>query len=72
MLTEVAGAILDGAPIDWVAAESSADEAERELLAPLRLVASWPTFIVAMPIPRRCLPREWTTPRLRCSWSGSS
>ena len=39
VLADVAGAILDGAPIDWVAAESSADEAERQLLAPLRLVA---------------------------------
>ena len=39
VLAEVAGAILDGTPIDWVAAESSADEAERQLLPPLQLVA---------------------------------
>ena len=39
VLADVAGAILDGLPIDWASAESSADEPERQLLHPLRLVA---------------------------------
>ena len=39
LLADLAGAILDGTPIDWDAAESSADEAERPLVAHLRLVA---------------------------------
>jgi len=40
LLTDLAGAILDGSPIDWASAESSADEMERALLDPLRLVAN--------------------------------
>jgi serine/threonine protein kinase/Tfp pilus assembly protein PilF len=40
LLADLAGAILDGSPIDWASAESSADERERPLLDPLRLLAS--------------------------------
>jgi serine/threonine-protein kinase len=40
LIDDLAGAILDGSPIDWVSAESSADEGERPLLDPLRLLAS--------------------------------
>jgi serine/threonine-protein kinase len=39
LLADLAGAILDGSPIDWASAESSADEIERPLLDPLRLLA---------------------------------
>ena len=37
---DVAGAILDGTPIDWSSAASRADEAERSLLDPLRVVSA--------------------------------
>jgi eukaryotic-like serine/threonine-protein kinase len=40
LLADLAGAILDGSPIDWASAESSADESNRPLLGPLRLLAS--------------------------------
>jgi hypothetical protein len=33
-------AILDGTPIDWAGAESSADEASRPVLAELRVLAA--------------------------------
>jgi len=39
LIEDLAGAILDGSPIDWSSAESSADEFERPLLDPLRLLA---------------------------------
>jgi eukaryotic-like serine/threonine-protein kinase len=38
-LADVAGAILDGTDVDWPALESAADDAERSVLASLRLVA---------------------------------
>jgi serine/threonine protein kinase/Tfp pilus assembly protein PilF len=40
LLADLADAILDGSPIDWASAESGADEMERPLLDPLRLLAS--------------------------------
>jgi serine/threonine protein kinase/tetratricopeptide (TPR) repeat protein len=40
LVADVAGAILDGAPIDWGSAESSADLADRPLLAQLRVVST--------------------------------
>jgi TolB-like protein len=40
LVADLAGAILDGTPIDWAAAESSADLDERLLLGHLRLVAA--------------------------------
>jgi Tol biopolymer transport system component len=40
LIGDLAGAILDGAPIDWASAESSADGAERPLLEELRLLAT--------------------------------
>lgn len=40
LIDDLAGAILDGSPIDWASAESRADESERPLLDPLRLLAS--------------------------------
>ena len=39
-IEDLAGAILDGASIDWASAESSADFAERPLLNQLRLLAT--------------------------------
>ncbi len=40
LLDDLAGAILDGRPIDWKSAESAADEGERALLDPLRILAT--------------------------------
>ncbi len=40
LLTDLADAILDGRPIDWGSAESRANELERSLLEPLRLLAN--------------------------------
>ena len=40
LVPDLAGAVLDGTPIDWASAESSADEASRPLLAELRVVAA--------------------------------
>jgi TolB-like protein/Tfp pilus assembly protein PilF/predicted Ser/Thr protein kinase len=39
-VTDLAGAILDGDPIDWASAESSVDFTDRALIGHLRLVAS--------------------------------
>ena len=39
-LASLAGAILDGSPVDWASAESGADERDRPLIGPLRLLAS--------------------------------
>ena len=40
LVPDLAGAVLDGTPIDWAAAESSADESNRPLLAELRVLAA--------------------------------
>jgi serine/threonine-protein kinase len=40
LVAELAVAVLDGAPVDWVAAESSADEADRTLIHHLRVIAT--------------------------------
>ena len=40
LLADLAGAILDGSPIDWASAESGTNERDRPLLGPLRLLAS--------------------------------
>src|SRR4029450_6095368 len=40
VLIDVAGAILDGAEVDWASAESSVEESDRALLDPLRIVAT--------------------------------
>ena len=40
LVADLAGAVLDGTPIDWAAAESGADEANRPLLAELRVLAT--------------------------------
>ena len=37
-VSDLAGAALDGTPIDWTAAESGADEARRALLAELKVL----------------------------------
>jgi eukaryotic-like serine/threonine-protein kinase len=37
-VSDLAGAVLDGTPIDWTAAESGADEARRGLLAELKVL----------------------------------
>ena len=40
LVAELAGAVLDGTPIDWAAAASSADEADRALIQHLRVIAT--------------------------------
>jgi eukaryotic-like serine/threonine-protein kinase len=40
LLDELAGAILDGTPVDWTSAESNAGEFDRALLAPLKALAT--------------------------------
>src|SRR5215510_12243908 len=40
LLDDIAGAVLDGAAVDWAAAESSADAAARRIVGHLRLVSS--------------------------------
>jgi serine/threonine-protein kinase len=52
LVTDLAGAILDGATIDWETAESGADQTERALLAPLRRLATLADF-------HRGLPFQW-------------
>ena len=39
VLTDIAGAILDGTPVDWEAAQTGADSAEAGLLSKLRVVS---------------------------------
>jgi hypothetical protein len=39
-LTELAGAVLDGAPVDWDAADSDAAPAERPLVRQLKAIAA--------------------------------
>jgi serine/threonine-protein kinase len=54
---DIAGAILDGAAIDWEMRESGADEQERALLGPLRRLATLADF-------HRRLPGQWGHLRL--------
>ncbi len=44
VLADLAGAVLDGTPIDWAAAESSADQANRALLEQLKVLATLADF----------------------------
>jgi TolB-like protein len=57
LVPDVAGAILDGAAVDWEVAESGADEQERALLGPLRRLATLADF-------HRGLPTHWGHLRL--------
>jgi serine/threonine-protein kinase len=57
LVPDVAGAILDGAAIDWKTAESTADARERALLGPLRRLATLVDF-------HRGLPTHWGHLRL--------
>ncbi len=49
LIENLAGAILDGAPIDWASAESSADDTQRPLVDQLRLLASVATLHRRLP-----------------------
>jgi serine/threonine protein kinase len=40
LVSDLAGAVLDGTAIDWAAAESSADESSRAVLAELKVLAT--------------------------------
>jgi TolB-like protein len=51
LVPDLAGAVLDGTPIDWAAAESSADEANRPLLAELRVLATLADLHRRLPLP---------------------
>jgi TolB-like protein/Flp pilus assembly protein TadD len=53
LVADLAGAVLDGTPIDWAAAESNADETNRPLLEQLRVLATLADV-------HRCLPRSLT------------
>ena len=52
LVADLAGALLDGTPIDWTAAESSADETNRPLLAELRVLATLADLHRRLPVPR--------------------
>ena len=54
LVPDLAGAVLDGTPIDWVAAESTADEGNRPLIEQLRVLAALADL-------HRCLARQATT-----------
>ena len=43
-VTDLAGAILDGAPVDWRTVQSTANETERPLLEQLRVLATLAEF----------------------------
>jgi TolB-like protein/Tfp pilus assembly protein PilF len=51
LVSDLAGAVLDGTPIDWAAAESGADEANRPLLAELRVLAALADLHRRLPVP---------------------
>ena len=56
LVPDLAGAVLDGTPIDWAGAESSADEASRPVLAELRILAA------LADVHRRLPPHDQTAP----------
>ena len=56
LVTDLARAVLDGTPIDWAGAESSADEANRPVLAELRVLAA------LADVHRRLPPHDDTVP----------
>jgi hypothetical protein len=58
LIDNLAGAILDGAPIDLASAESSADDTQRPLVDQLRLLAGVATLHRRLPSP---LPSEFRT-----------
>ena len=51
LIPDLASAVLDGTPIDWAAAESSADEANRPVLAELRVLATLADLHRRLPLP---------------------
>ena len=57
VLIDVAGAILDGAQVDWASAESSVEESDRALLDPLRVVAALADVHRRLPEPVKKRPR---------------
>jgi serine/threonine protein kinase/Tfp pilus assembly protein PilF len=57
-LVDLAGAILDGSAIDWASAESRADETDRPLLGPLKLLASLADLHRRLSSPGSEAPRE--------------
>ena len=67
LVAELAGAVLDGTPIDWAAAESSADEADRALLEHLRVMATLADLHRRQPVPRSQTPLAG--PRASCRLS---
>jgi len=50
LVPDLAGAVLDGAPIDWAGAESTADVASRPVLAELRVLAALADVHRRMPL----------------------
>jgi serine/threonine-protein kinase len=56
VVPELAGAVLDGAPIDWAGAESRADDASRPVLAELRVLAALADVHRRLPVQDKTAP----------------
>lgn len=59
VLDDVAGAILDGTPIDWAEVESRSDQTERSLLEQLKLLATLRTITRSSEPPENSTPEFW-------------
>ena len=56
LVPDLAGAVLDGTPIDWADAESSADEASRPLLAEIKILAALADVHRRLPLEHTSVP----------------
>lgn len=56
LVLDLAGAVLDGTPIDWAGAEASADEASRPVLAELRVLAALADLHRRLPLQDQIVP----------------
>ena len=59
LIADLAAAVLDGAVIDWTAADSNADEVQRPLLAQLRLLSSVADRHRKYPVPLSAALDDW-------------
>ncbi len=59
VLDELAGAILDGTPVDWAEVEARTDQTDRSMLAELRLLATMRSLIRATPLPESSTMESW-------------
>ena len=58
LVPDLARAVLDGTPIDWAGAESSADEASRPVLAELRVLAALADVHRRLPLHDQTAPHD--------------